>query len=126
MNAATPLRFVLDEDTRDNRLWTAIRTHNHRSLYWIDVVRVCDPGGPPAATRDADLLVWAEAEARLIVTRDENTMPKWLAHHLAAGRHCPGILCARPAPFNDITDFLATIAHASRPDEWIDTFNYFP
>jgi hypothetical protein len=116
----------LDEDTRDNRLWTAIRTYNRRSVYWIDAVRVGDPGGPPAGTRDAALLVWAETEARLIVTRDENTIPNALARHLAAGRHSPGILCARQAPFNEITDVLAAVAHASRPDEWVDAFNYFP
>src|SRR5947207_1523837 len=126
MNTATPLRFVLDEDSRDKRLWTAIRMYNRRSLHPIDVVRVGDPAGPPAGTQDADLLVWAEAEGRIVVTRDENTMPNVLVLHLAAGRHVPGILCARPAPFNDITDFLAAVAYASRPDEWFDTFHYFP
>ena len=74
------LRYVLDEHFR-RRLWRALQKHNLAGVDPVDVVRVGDPPGLPLGTADSSLLVWAEGEQRVLVTRDENTMPGHLADH---------------------------------------------
>src|SRR5438874_341709 len=97
-----PLRFVLDEHLR-GALWGALRQYNRKSLYPVDVARVGDRPDLPLGTLDADLLLWAEKDDRVIVSRDKNTLPAWLQIHLAGGGHCPGILILRPrARLSDI------------------------
>jgi hypothetical protein len=122
---AQPLRFVLDEHLR-RILWGAIQSHNATTPFPIDAIRIGDPPDLPRGTLDPDLLVWAEREQRLILTRDRRTMPGHLARHLAAGRHSPGVLCPRRIKLDDIIDFLACIAYASHPDDWLDNFTFIP
>jgi hypothetical protein len=120
------LRFLLDEHYR-GVLWQAVRRHNARGLYVIDVVRVGDPGDLPLSSKDPDILVWAEREGRVLVTRDRKTMPGHLANHLAAGRHSPGVLAVRRGfSASRVVAELALYAHACDPQAIRDRIEYIP
>ena len=123
---APPLiRFVLDEHI-PGALWPAIIQHNSQGHHLIDAVRVGDPLDLPIGSPDPDNLIWAEANGRLLISFDKRSLPGHLANHLAAGRHCPGIIILRSRTIPDAVFDLAVIAHGSRPDEWFDMLRFFP
>src|ERR1700682_247658 len=106
-----PLRFLLDEHLR-RRLWRAVVSHNAAGIDLLDVMRVGDPVDLPLGSVDPDMLVWAEREHRILISRDKRTLPTHLVNHLNAGRHSPGIFiilpgCAIPL----VLSFLALAAH---------------
>lgn len=101
------LRFVLDEHLRGGGLWQAIQQHNASGGYPLDVVRVGDPPDLPLGTPDLDLLLWAEREGRILLSRDFGTMPGHLAHHLLAGRHSPGVILILPR--RSLLDILTSL-----------------
>src|SRR5436853_436652 len=90
-----PLRFVLDEHLRGGGLWHAIQRHNAAGLSLIDALRVGDVPDLPLGASDTDLLQWAEANSRIVLTRDANTLPDTLKSHLQAGYASPGIVLLR-------------------------------
>jgi hypothetical protein len=119
-------RFVLDENLR-GPLWKSIQNHNALGVDLLDAVRVGDSTDLPLGTTDPDLLRWAEANDRFLVSKDRRTMPAHFADHLAGGRHVPGVLiCRDTSTLTDLVEFLVLIAHASLPDEWLDRLDYFP
>lgn len=73
-----PLTYVLDEHLR-RLLWRAIQHHNAAGQFAIDVVQVGDPVDLPLGSTDPAILLWAEKEDRVVVSRDYNTMPNHLA-----------------------------------------------
>jgi Domain of unknown function (DUF5615) len=118
-----PLRFVLDEQLRGGPLCHAIGRHNAVGINPVDMVRVGDVANLPLGTPDADVLIWAEREDRLVVSRDVHTMPG----HLASGRHCPGLLLLRRrALIPDLVFVLAMIAHAGDPADYHDAIEVIP
>jgi hypothetical protein len=121
------LKFLLDEDT-PGPLESAIRRHNLRpDRLPIDFVRVGRTGAPPSGTTDPDNLIWAEAEDRILVSRDFNTLIQHLNDHLAAGRHSPGVLLIRPGhTYAQIISELEAIAHAGQPDDFRDRVQFIP
>src|SRR5438270_13512762 len=120
------LTFVLDEHLR-GPLWAAIRRHNAHGVCVIDAVRVGDPPGLPLGTLDPDLLLWAEREGRVLVTRDWNTMPAYLAAHLQSGHHSPGVfILRRKIPLPQLVFALALAAYALDPAELRDQVRFLP
>lgn len=122
-----PFSFLLDENQR-GRLWRALQHHNASNLSLaLDVVRVGDPPDLPTGSADPAILLWAERESRILLTRDEQSMPGHLADHLAAGRHSPGILLIRHrVSFADVVSHLVLVAYASQAWEWQDQIRYIP
>jgi predicted nuclease of predicted toxin-antitoxin system len=115
-----PLTFLLDEQLR-GVLLRAIRHHNARGGLFIDAVQVGDPPDLPRQSTDPDILLWAERQNRIIVTRDVRTMPGHFRNHLLAGHHSPGLLLlARRMRLSIIVDFLEVIAHAGEPSDILD------
>lgn len=120
------IRFLLDEQLR-GQLWHAIRWHNQRGAYPLDVVRVGDSADLTLDTLDPDILVWAEREGRILVSADRRTLLNHFADHLKAGHHSPGLFLLRPlAPLPQIVEFLVAAAYASEPSEWADIWRYIP
>src|SRR4051812_10045832 len=112
-----PVRFLLDENL-PARLWSAVVRHNPPGLAPIDVIRVGDPPELPRGTQDPDILIWAEGADRILVSQDLSTLPLFLADHLRAGRHSPGIFLIRHgASLRAVVDCLILVAHASEPWE---------
>ena len=121
-----PLRFLLDENMR-GPLWNAVLRHNLRGVDVLDVVRVGDAFTPPLHARDPDILLWAEARDRVLVTLDRSTMPGHLNAHLAAGHHSPGVLMVRRgAEIPAVLEYLVLATYISAPEEWRDRVEYIP
>ena len=114
-----PLKYLLDEHLR-GLLWRHVQRHNLLSEYALDVIQLGDSADLPLGSEDPQILLWAERENRIVVSRDERTMPKYLREHIAGGHHSPGIFLARPAPLSTIVEFLMCAAYASEPAEWVD------
>ena len=119
-------RYVLDEHLR-GQLWQAIQHHNAGGVNPVDAVRVGDPPDLPLGTTDPQLLLWAEREGRVIVTRDPNTMPGHLNDRLQAGHHSPGVFLLRPRPtLAQVVDYLVVAAYAGDPAAARDRVEYIP
>jgi Domain of unknown function (DUF5615) len=122
-----PLRFVLDEHLRGGGLWQAIQQYNARGAHPLDAVRVGDPPDLPLGATDPDILLWAEREGRILITRDQHTMPGHLARHLQAGQHSPGILVVRPHTLvSEAVASLVLVAHAGDPAQFQDCIERIP
>lgn len=61
-----------------------------RSMPEIDLVRVQD--ALPEATPDPEVLAWAAAENRILITNDRNTMIGFAYERVAAGEPVPGLI----------------------------------
>jgi hypothetical protein len=121
------LAFVFDEHLR-GPLWQAVLRHNlSAGEFRLDVVRIGDSPDLPLSANDRTILLWAEREARLLVTEDRHTMFIHLRDHIAEGHHSPGILIPRAGePMRTLVECLVLIAHAGEPVEFADTIIYFP
>jgi hypothetical protein len=121
-----PLAFVLDENLR-GVLYQAIRQHNAAGSDAIDAVQVGDPPDLPLGSKDPDILLWAEAHGRVLVTRDQGTMLVHLADHLRAGHHSPGVLLLRRnMTLGQVVSGLALVAHAADPALLRDRAEFVP
>lgn len=120
-----PLRFLLDENLR-GLLWRHIQRHNVRGGPPLDAIRVDDPDDLPLGSTDPDILLWAEREDRILISRDEQTLSGHLQNHLAAGHRSPGIFMARTVPLDELLDFLVCAAYASDAHEWENQITFIP
>jgi hypothetical protein len=121
-----PLSYVLDEHLR-GPLWRAILQHHALGVEPIDALRVGDVPDLPLGTLDPDPLLWAERTGRILLTRDESTMPAYLTNHLQAGRHSPGVFILRPrSKISQVVAFLAYVAYHRTAVEWQDQITYIP
>ena len=120
-----PLGFVLDEHLRGGALWHAIQLHNAGGGHFLDVVQVGDLPSPPRGTSDPDLMLWCEAQGRILISRDQRSMPGHARDHFRAGRRLPGLLLLRRGwkP----TSVLAQLIHHDQtcgPDAFQDRVEY--
>lgn len=120
------MRFLLDEHLR-GPLWSAIQRHNARGQWPLDVARVGDSDDLPLGLPDPEILLWAERNQYLLVSRDKSTLPDHLGKHLEVGHHSPGVLLlSAHASIPDVIDFLTLVAHASEAAEWKDRVQFVP
>jgi hypothetical protein len=120
------VRFVLDENVR-GPLWSAIQAHNGRGIDLVDAVRVGDPLDLPLRTPDPAILIWAEREARVLVTNDKKSMPVHFFGHIQSGHHSPEIFIIRSqSAIPQLVSFLASVANTSEPSEWAGLITFIP
>lgn len=127
-----PLRFLIDEDTRDEAYLNAIDSHNalHPNES-IDAVRVGDqsPGQicPPRGASDWDIIHWASENGRVIVSRDANTLIAAYRQFIANGGSSPGlvVLTSRMSP-GQFAEYLCLLAHAIEPGEIESNIRFAP
>ena len=77
-----PVRFVLDENLRGKPIWHALRRSFVAGPVAIDTVRVGDPPDLPLGSTDPSILIWAQAQDRILISGDVQTLPLYLAQHL--------------------------------------------
>ncbi len=77
----------------DESLHGAIVNGLRRARPSLDLVRVQDVG--LAATADPDVLAWAAAEGRVVVTQDRATLPDFASERVVAKQRMPGALVVR-------------------------------
>jgi len=115
-------RYLLDEHVN-----SAVQRQLRRLDARIDVFLVGDGEAPPKGTLDPELLIWAEMNDFVVVSRDVTTLPDHVATHLAAGRHTKGVFwLRRKATLGDVIESLYLIWSTSDAEEYIDQSLFIP
>jgi hypothetical protein len=116
------LRFLCDEGA-PLALTLALRTEATTA----DVLRVGDPGAPPAGTKDPALLMAAESLGRVFISMDRRTMPGHLIAHFQNGHHTAGVILLRNGfPLERYIREIVSQATTFTPDTWTDRTIYLP
>lgn len=91
----------------------------------LDLCRVQDVGLEGAA--DPEILEWAAANARIVLTHDRATMPDFAYTRVLSERPMPGVVVVpdRMATRRAIDEILL-IAEGSTQDEWTGLVVYLP
>lgn len=91
----------------------------------IEVARVRDVGLSGRA--DAEVLEWAAANARVILTKDKKTLVPDAFDRVEAGEPMPGVLVIRPgANPAEVMNDLLLIVECADPAELSDRVFYLP
>jgi hypothetical protein len=113
-------RFLADHDLNEHIIVGVLRQEPA-----IEFVRVRDVG--MSERSDAEILVYAESEAMLIVSHDVNTMPAAAYAHLNAGKSFPGLfMIQQTLPIWPGIESLVLIWSLSEIEEWKDQVIYLP
>jgi hypothetical protein len=92
----------------------------------FDLIRAQDTG-LAEDTPDPDLLEWAAANDRIVLTHDRNTMTGFARDRVAAGLPMPGVIVANDrAPIGQLIDDLAALDGASDHTEWANRIEFLP
>ena len=121
------LAFLLDENTGGDLVKAFHRRARLGELPAVDVVRVGEVDAPPTGTLDPELLLWCEANQRILVSNDRRTMPGHFATHLVSGRHSPGVvLIRRGTGIGQVVAELLMLTEAGHPDDFRNQIVYIP
>ncbi len=91
----------------------------------IDVLTVQEAGLSGAI--DPQVLEWATAEERLLLTHDVQTMLRYAEERLTGELPCCGVVeVSRSVPIGQAIDDLLLIAECSLPGEWDGKFVFLP
>ena len=75
---------------------------------------------------DSEVLAWALAENRILLTHDVRTIPALAMEILASDNSIPGIfLIEQSAPIGTLITDLLLILEASEQSEWEGQMHYF-
>lgn len=114
------IRLLADENV-NGRILRGIR----REQPTADIVRVQDTVMYQAP--DPQVLEWAAAEGRILLTQDVETMIKYANERLVAGLPMPGVIIAQDTlAVGQVIDDLLTILNASEMSEWENTIVFLP
>ena len=92
-----------------------------------DVVQVGEQDAPIKGTPDSDILLFCEAQKRLLVSGDRSTLRKHVDVHRAGGHNTYGVaLISRGYSFAHVIEDLVLILECSSAEEWIDALLYVP
>lgn len=85
----------------------------------LDIVRVQDVS--LAGVGDPDILAWAAANDRIILTHDRATLPDYAYERLAVGEKLPGVFILNDRyPVGDATREILLMIACSEQPEWRD------
>jgi hypothetical protein len=105
------LRLASDADVNGD-LISALR----RQLPEVDLVRVQD--ALPMGVEDRQVLAWAAAEDRVLLTADRSTMIGFARERVSSGQHVPGlIVTTRRQGISDAANDIALVAEYLSSDE---------
>jgi len=116
------IRYLLDENVDP-----LYRSELLKREPEMEVRKVGLLGAPPYSTLDPEILCWCEENDFFLVTNDRNTMPQHLRHHLAQGRHVPGIfMLSSNMSVGETIQELVLIWAASEEYEYFDQIIFLP
>jgi hypothetical protein len=76
---------------------------------------------------DPELLEWATAERRVILTHDQSTMPDHVAERMSNGQEVFGVIIApQGLPIGVAINELELIIECSREDEYLIRYLFLP
>ena len=85
----------------------------------LDIVRVQDVG--LAGLADPDILAWAAANERIILTHDRATLPDYACERVAVGEKMPGVFILNDRlPVGHATREILLVIACSEQPEWSD------
>ncbi len=117
---STVLRLLSDENLHGD-----IIKGLFRRLPFLDLARVWEVG--LANRPDSEILEWAAAESRVLVTHDRRTMPKFAFERVESGLPMPGAFIVSDAmEIGQAVDERALAALCLEPEECKDLVKYFP
>jgi hypothetical protein len=91
----------------------------------LDLVRAQDVGLTGAG--DPELLAWAAANQRIVLTHDRATLPDYAHQRLIAGRVMPGVFVVNDRfPMRAAIDEILLIVECTEQVEWFDRVVYLP
>jgi predicted nuclease of predicted toxin-antitoxin system len=91
----------------------------------LDLVRVQDAG--LMQTPDPQVLAWAAAEGRVVLTHDRRTMPPFAYDRVRAGEPMPGVVVvSHLIPVGQAIDELELLLTCTSADELRDRVEYIP
>jgi predicted nuclease of predicted toxin-antitoxin system len=91
----------------------------------LDVVRVQDVG--LAETPDPNILAWAAAEQRILLTHDRDTVPGFAYDRVRGGEPMPGVfLVSDQMPKGQAIDQLLLAIECLSPEDCKDQVHHFP
>ncbi len=109
----------------DHNLHGAIVRELTRKKLELDSVRVKDVGLEEA--EDPDVLEWAAAEGRIVLTHDRQTMVGFAKDRMEAGRSMPGLFVIDEKPdIGAVLRDLRDIIELTDPAEWEGLIEYLP
>ena len=114
------IRFAADENF-DRRVVTGVRRLDPA----IDILTVQDAGRTGAA--DPDVLAWAAADGRVVLTHDVQTMIRFAYDRVRTGDPMAGLGVVRlPCDHAAVIESIVTAAYCSDPADWADQVHYLP
>ena len=97
----------------------------HRRRTDLNIVRVQDIG--LQAAPDSEILSWAAAEDRILLTQDRETMPECVYERIKAGQAMPGVfLISDLMPIGQAIDEILLAIDCLTPEECKDFIWFFP
>ena len=112
------MRFLADENFS-----VPILAGLRRRLPDLDIVHIHELGMD--RTPDPDILIWAAAENRVVITHDADTMPDYAYQRLRDGLPMPGmVVVPSTMPIGQAIEGLLLIIGSSFDDEWANLVRY--
>jgi hypothetical protein len=113
------LRLASDADVHGD-LIRGLRRHRPE----LDLIRVQD--ALPEGTADLDVLAWAAAEGRVLITNDRNTMIGFAYQRRAEGKPVPGLITTtNDQSIGSAIDDILLIAEFLAEEDMINQFVVF-
>lgn len=91
----------------------------------IDLIRVQDVG--LGGTTDPEVLAWAAAQDRILLTHDRATLPRFAHERAATGAHMPGVfVVSNRMAIGDAIREVLLIDECSDQKEWAGLVVFLP
>ena len=91
----------------------------------IDIIRIQDVG--LLGANDFQVLTWAAAEGRILVTHDHRTMPRYAKQRIEAGQPMPGVfIVPQSLSIGQAIEDLLLLCECTSSAEWADIVLYLP
>lgn len=114
------IAFLFDENLNE-RIIRGLR----RAAPKLDVVRVIDAG--LKSRDDPDVLDWAAAKRRIVLTHDVNTMPAFAHERLADGKPFAGLIIVPASmPIGQAINEIELLAECLEPSDCEGQVLYLP
>lgn len=91
----------------------------------IDIIRIQEVG--LLGANDPQVLAWAAAEGRILVTHDHRTIPRYAKQRIEAGQSLPGVfIVPQSLSIGQAIEDLLLLCECTSSAEWVDIILYLP
>ena len=113
-------RFQADNDLRDSIRTGALRREPTVDFQSARIARLDHKTDP-------EVLALAASTGRVLVSHDQNSMPRHFRDFLAEGKQSPGLLIVpQSVPVGRVIEGILLLWLASYAEEWVDRIAWLP